>query len=209
MDRFPQTRQIGLDELMVSYAKPVYKCLRIQLRKSEQEAAQLANGFFAWLAEDGALEALDGQRQPIRAHLEDRLMRHAAAARKASGEVALDYGEAERELSLSQDASDVFTREWRREMFALGVADLRRWSHFSGRSLAFTLFEEHDLTERARPSAAELAGRHGVPVTKVTEDLTWARHEFRRLVLDRLAGITSGEAEWHSEGRVLLGSEST
>lgn len=207
MDRFPQTRQVAVDELIATYAKPVYKYLRIQLRKPEAEAKQLADGFFAWLTDESALDEFDSARESIRAYLEESLKLHAAAPRTASGGASLDYGDAERELALSPEPSDVFTREWRREMFALGIADLRRWSHFSGRSLAFTLFEEHDLTERARPAATDLAGRHGIPVTKVTEDLTWARHEFRRLVLDRLAGITSSEAEWQAEGGVLLGSE--
>lgn len=232
MDRFPATRHsllaaatsgdagfraAALEELLEAYWKPVYKYLRLKWRKNDDAAADLTQSFFAALLEREWLGKFDPARGTFRTYLRTCLdgvvMDELTAGRRlkrGGGQVAvpLDFAAAERELGLAQpDANpeELFHREWQRELFALAVEDLRRWASASGRALAFAIFEAHDLSAGARPSYADLAGRHGVAVTKVTNDLAWARRELRRLALDRLAGITSGEAEWRAEGRALFG----
>ena len=103
-------------------------------------------------------------------------------------EFTFDFDAAERELACTApSAEDVFLREWEREMFALALDDLRvvlprrRQADASSASSS-----SYDLAEDARPSYAELAAEHGIPVTTVTNHLAWARRELRRLLRDRL-----------------------
>jgi hypothetical protein len=54
-----------------------------------------------------------------------------------------------------------------------------------------------------RPSYAELAGRHGIAETAVTNYLAWARRMLRQLVSERLRGVTAGERDLRDEMRRL------
>jgi len=56
-----------------------------------------------------------------------------------------------------------------------------------------------------RPTYAELGAELSIPVTDVTNHLSFARREFRRLVLERLRELTATEEEFKSEARAVLG----
>ncbi|MEI9972545.1 MAG: hypothetical protein WDO73_11105 [Ignavibacteriota bacterium] len=90
-------------------------------------------------------------------------------------------------------------------MFALGLDDLRVYCEAQGKSVQYAIFAQYDLADAERPSYADLAAQHGVPVTSVTNYLSWARRELRRLVLLRLSAVTSGDPECQAELLVLFG----
>ncbi len=50
-DSDPAVRRRALEALIASYWKPVYKCLRIQWRESNEDAKDLTQGFFTSLLE--------------------------------------------------------------------------------------------------------------------------------------------------------------
>src|ERR1035441_4452963 len=91
----------------------------------------------------------------------------------------------------------------RREMFALAIEDLRADCAHAGKHAEWAVFEAYDLAEGERPSYAELASRHGVAESSVTNYLAWARRRLRALVTERLRGVTSGERELREEMRRL------
>ena len=120
---------------------------------------------------------------------------------------SFDFDTAEREIaSAAPSPEDIFFREWQREMFSLAVADLRAACRESGKDVQFRIFEQYDLAEEERPAYAELAAAHGIPVTQVTNHLAWARRELRRLLLERLQPVTSGDRESRAELRTLFGA---
>jgi hypothetical protein len=61
----------------------------------------------------------------------------------------------------------------------------------------------YDLAGGDRPSYSELAARHGIAETSVTNYLAWARRMLRQLVTERLRGVTAGERELRGEMRRL------
>jgi hypothetical protein len=69
------------------------------------------------------------------------------------------------------------------------------------------VFERYDLHPEgtARPSYADVAAELGIAVTDVTNRLSFARREFRRLVLDKLREITATDEEFRSEAFAVLG----
>jgi hypothetical protein len=77
----------------------------------------------------------------------------------------------------------------------------------SGREIQFRLFELYDLEEdaTARVSYASLATQFGVTPANVTNYLSAARRDFKRVVLDKLREITATEDEFRREARELLG----
>jgi len=133
--------------------------------------------------------------------------------------VALDFQAAEGELAgATIDASSIpspesleefFEKEWVRSLFALAVEDLRRFCAERKRERTFRLFEEYDLAGDADISYDKLAAEYAIPVTDVTNALSWARREFRRIALERLRDICGSDEEFHREARAVFGSDAT
>ena len=185
----------ALDAVISTYWKPAYKHVRIQWHRSNEEAKDLVQSFFAALVEDNLLARFDPAkgrlRTFLRACLDNFVMKHdeSASRKKRGGDVefTFDFDAAERELACTApSAEDVFLREWEREMFTLALDDLRALCRASGKHIQLRIFESYDLADDPRPSYAELAAEHSIPVTTVTNHLAWTRRELRRLLRDRL-----------------------
>ncbi len=207
----------ALEQVAALYWKPVYKYLRFKWRKSNEEAKDLTQGFFASALERAFFERYDPLRASFRTYLRMALdhfaaNQHAAAStRKAGGQVLfvpLDFGSVEEEMGdhhLFESPEQIFQREWQRQVFALAIEDLRRCCERSGKQLQFRIFEEHDLADGTHSPYADLARRHGISVTSLNNHLAWARRTLRGLVMDRLRGVTAGESELRDEMRSVFG----
>ena len=210
--------------LLAAYWKPVYKYVRLRWNRRPEDAQDLSQGFFVELLERDLLSRYDPVKSRLRTYLrlcvdsfvlnEDK----AAGRQKRGGNifhVALDFHAAEGELDgsvidaasipSSESLEQFFEKEWIRSLFSLSVAALRDFSAARGRSVAFQLFEKYDLEEHSDLSYEALAGEFAIPVTTVTNSLSWARREFRRLALERLREVCGSEDEFVRESRNIFG----
>jgi RNA polymerase sigma factor (sigma-70 family) len=215
-DREPGVRREAFEAIVAAYWKPVYKYIRLQWRKSNEEAKDLTQQFFAEMVEGEMLARFDAARASFRTYVRvcvDGMVANqaqAAARLKRGGGfelVSLDFDAVERELPADPAGvpmEEFFHREWQREIFTLGVEDLRRLAREKGKDVPLRVFEEHDLADDP-PAYAELARRHAIPETAVTNHLAWARRELRRLVLERVAAVTGGNRDFREEARSLFG----
>ncbi len=94
-------------------------------------------------------------------------------------------------------------------MFALAVDDLRKFCEVRERERTFRLFEDYDLSGDQEISYEKLSDAYEIPVTDVTNALSWARREFRRIALERLREICGSDDEFHREARAVFGSDTT
>jgi DNA-directed RNA polymerase specialized sigma24 family protein len=202
----------ALDAIIAVYWKPAYKHVRIQWRRSNDEAKDLVQGFFAALLEQEILANFDASKARFRTYLKSCLdrfvMKQDESARRVkrggAASFVFDFEAAERELAGSPSPEDIFFHEWQREMFALALQDLKQHCQAAGKQVQYRIFEQYDLAEAERPGYAALAAEHSIPVTAVTNYLAWVRRELRRLLLARLSAITAGEDECHAELRDLF-----
>src|SRR3954468_13184892 len=217
----PDDRRAAFDVLVTAYWKPVFKYVRLKWHASPEDAADLTQGFFLRAFEKDFFAAFDPARARFRTYLRTCLDGYAANARKADARlkrgggatlVSIDFGEAERELSLQatnavEDFDAYFHREWLRSLFASAADRLRSACAASGREDRFAVFEQYDLAPEAgeRPTYAELARRLGLSATDVTNELAAARREFRQLVLDVLREQCTSDEEFAAESRALTG----
>jgi DNA-directed RNA polymerase specialized sigma24 family protein len=217
-------RERALETVLAAYWRPVFRHVRARFRVPDEEAEDLAQGFFTAALEKGWLARYEPARGRFRSYLLACLDAFVANQRrdgrrlKRGGGATLVPLESEdadgetRELQLS-DGSDLeaeFQREWARGLFALAVAALRQRCLGTSREVAFLLFERYDLEDQdasERPRYADLAAEFAVPVTQVTNHLHWARRELRQTVLEKLREITASEEEFRSEARALFGAE--
>jgi RNA polymerase sigma factor (sigma-70 family) len=206
----------ALSSVIALYWKPAYKHIRIKWRRSNEEAKDLTQAFFASLLEQDILAKFDPAQGSFRNYLRTCLdhfvlKQHAFANRlkRGGGLQPLDFESAERELSAipAESVEHIFFREWRRQAFSLAIDDLRTYCHDHDKKLEFRVFEQYDLADNQRPRYSEVAREHGIPVTAVTNHLAWCRRELRKLVFQRLASVTSGEAELRREATALFGKQ--
>jgi RNA polymerase sigma factor (sigma-70 family) len=217
-------RRSAFDTLVTAYWKPVFKYLRVKWHASAEDAADLTQAFFLRAFEKAFFADFDPRRARFRTYLRTCLdgfvsnARKADARQKRGGGVAivsmdgLDFREAERELGLQasnavDDFDAYFHREWLRSLFGCATARLRDACAARGRLDRFTVFEAYDLAgeDRDRPTYAELARRHGLSTTDVTNELAAARREFRRFVIEALREQCATDEEFEAESRALTG----
>ena len=216
-DRFPSTQlslieaagavlpNEALERVIALYWKPVYAFIRFKWRKENEAAKDLTQGFFTSALERDFFRCFDPAKASFRTYLRMAVERFAAneyaseQRQKRGG--GITFAELDDQAAGGESPEDVFFREWRRQLFALSIEDLRAHCTGAGKLLEWRVFEEYDLAEGERPSYAALARRHGVAETSVTNYLAWARRTLRTFLNARLRGVTSGERELREEMR--------
>jgi RNA polymerase sigma factor (sigma-70 family) len=220
----PEEQTRALDTLFAAYWKPVYKYVRLRWNRPAEDAQDLTQGFFAVMLERHLLAKYEPAKSRLRTYLrlcvDSFVMNEEKAARRQkrggyATHVALDYQAAEGELAGAtidptsipspESLEEFFEKEWVRSLFALAVEELQKLCSERERDRAFCLFEEYDLSGDAEISYEKLAAEYAIPVTDVTNALSWARREFRRIALERLREICGSDEEFHREARAVFG----
>jgi RNA polymerase sigma-70 factor (ECF subfamily) len=209
-------RARGLATLSGVYWRPVYSYLRLRLHRTHEEAADLAQEFFAELVQKELLARFDPSRARLRTYLRvciDGLVANhdkAASRQKRGGAGTLEFDfdgareEIERLAATSESPETLFEKEWARGVFALALRRLSEECATRGKAQHYALLEQYDLATE-RPTYAELAQRFGIAVTDVTNRLFRVRRELRRITLEVLRELTASEEEFREEARALLG----
>ncbi len=195
----------ALDRVIALYWKPVYRFIRFKFDKDNEDAKDLTQAFFTNALQRDFFARFDPGRASFRTYLRMAVERFAATQHEAGQRLKRGGGVAfeplEEQAAVSESPEQVFEREWQRQLFSLAVEDLRALCDEHGKQLQFRIFEAYDLAADERPSYADLAARHAIPETSVTNHLAWARRTLRALVTERLRGVTSGERELREEMR--------
>src|SRR3954469_20610083 len=123
----PVERARGLATLASVYWRPVYSYLRLRWKRPHEEAADLAQDFFAEMVEKELLARFDPGRARLRTYLraciDGVVANHdrAAARQKRGGgaaPLAYDFEEEIERLAGTADPPDVlFDKEWARAVF--------------------------------------------------------------------------------------------
>ena len=217
-----EQRQRALDLLIAAYWKPVYKYIRLRWNKDSEQAKDLTQEFFTRLLEKDFLDSFDPARSRLRTFLRvcvDRFLANqekAAQRLKRGGDMqllSLDFESAEGELKHidvpdPDKVEDFFAREWIRSVFTLAVDRLRQECEANGKQIHFRLLELYDIEEGGKDlTYHEVANQFGLKTSDVTNYLSYARREMRRVVLEQLRDMTGSDDEFRREARALLGVE--
>ncbi len=219
-------RTRALDVLFAAYWKPVYKYIRLKFSRPPDDAQDLTQGVFAELLERNLLSRFDPGKSRLRTYI--RLcadsfvlneIKHAGRQKRGGDAVhlSLDFSAVENELDQQtidpasiaspEKFEEFFEKEWIRSLFSSAVEDLRQLCISRGKESAFALFESYDLAE-SDVSYSQLAETRGISVTDVTNQLAWARREFRRFAQCRLRALCPTDEEFVRESKSLFGASS-
>ena len=216
-----EKRERAWESLAAAYWRPVYCHVRLRWNFAREDAQDLTQEFFLRALGGSFFDGYDPGRARFRTFLRTCLDRFLANEQRDSRRekrgggisfLPIDVGEVEADLLANgepaSDPDQLFHREWIRSLFTLAVDALREECAVTGKEVQFSVFERADLLliEGAeRPSYRDLAEEFKIPVTQVTNYLAFARREFRRLALERLASLCGSEEEYQSEARELFG----
>jgi RNA polymerase sigma factor (sigma-70 family) len=195
----------ALDRVIALYWKPVYRFIRLKFHKNNEDAKDLTQGFFVAALQRDFFALFDPAKASFRAYLRMAVERFAAnqyaAANRQKRGGDIQFEPVEEQGAATESPEQAFEREWQHQLFSLALDDLRAHCGDCSKQLQFLLFEAYDLADADRPSYAELAVRHGIPESSVTNYLAWTRRMLREFVTERLRGTTSGARELRMETR--------
>ena len=218
-DRFPSTQvslleaasaggsltAAAMEQIAALYWKPVYRFVRCKFRQSNEDAKDLTQSFFASALEREFFQRFDPSRASFRTYLRMAVERFAAneyaSASRLKRGGGVEFEQVGESAASVESPEELFEQEWRRQLFALALDDLRTECERAGKQTHWAVFEAYDLAEADRPGYAELSERHAVPQTQITNYLAWARRTLRAQVENRLRGVTSGSREFREELR--------
>ena len=203
----------AFDVFCRNYWKPVYAYIRIARAKDQEEAKDLTQAFFLWLAESDALRKFEPERGSLRRYLRVLLKsfvghQEAALGRLkrggASKHLSLDAASSELEDVLtdprSPDPEAAYDRTWSETVLRQAIHRLRDRCAAEGRVGAYLLFEDYDLKpEAVRPTYKDLAARHRVDEAEVKKRLLAMREDLRAEIRRELSRYAVGEGEMESE----------
>ena len=195
-DRFPSTRislleaaaaglpNEALERVIALYWKPVYRFIRLKFRKDNEDAKDLTQSFFTDRAPARFFRAL----RPGQSLVSDlsphgrRTLRGQPACRRKPAEARR-----RRRVRTGRGTGGHRRVSRSRSSSASGSASCSLWPSTTCARTAknaasnsnCSIFEAYDLADGERPSYAELAARHGIPETSVTNHLAWARRMLR------------------------------
>ncbi len=209
----------SLDTLCHRYWKAVYSYVRIAWAKSNEDAKDITQAFFAWLLEDGVLKSYQPDRGGFRAYLKVLLRRFVGHGDRDLGR--LKRGGGTRIFSLQGDAPDlpelrsdptsadpekVFERVWLEELVQQAIGRVRERFQKSGKENRFRAYEAFALAgDVDRPSYADLAARLAMTVGEVEKALYLVREEIREELRAALAQGARDDRDLEDEWQRLLG----
>jgi RNA polymerase sigma factor (sigma-70 family) len=214
----PGQRSQAIEVISAAYWKPIYKYVRLKWNLPREDAQDFTQEFLLRLIEKEFLASFDPAKARLRTFMRlcaDRLfLNHSRDAqrqkRNGGAVIALDFDEAEQEFrrrTKPTSPEEYFEKECVRHLLALAVERLRTKCESSGKTVHFSLFHEYDLDRESEipPSYSQLAAKHQLAATDVTNYLAWARREFRAYVLQQLREMSASDEEFRREAKAILG----
>jgi RNA polymerase sigma-70 factor (ECF subfamily) len=203
--------------LVARYWKPVYACVRIGWKRSNEDAKDLTQEFFLFLIEGGALKAADPTRGRFRTYLKTVLRnfltgehRKGTAVKRGGGlkGIAIDTVDAETRFSApsSADPESVFDLEWARTLVSEALTEVGASLLASGREVHWKVFEAHDLAEGPEgPSYIGVANQFALTEHQVKNILQETRRRIRDSLILKIREYALNEEELWEELQYLMG----
>lgn len=215
-------RQRGLETLCKRYWKPIYCYVRRRLRRGNEDAKDLTQGFFAWLVHGRVLERYDPERASFRLYLKGLLRNYARNLQQAEGR--RKRGGGLRHLSLSIPDAEVqgleavladprvespeaaFEKAWVDGLIERGLERTRQALLEAGHELRLRVYEAYELAGPGeQPTYRSVAEAFGIEVSAVRNHLFAVRERLRSEIRRELRETVSSAEQLEEEWRLVFG----
>ena len=211
-----------LDALLRAYWKPAYAFIRVGWRKSNEDAKDLTQAFFARLLQNGRIAAIQSGGGRFRSYLKQSLKNFLIDADRAA-EVRKPVEPAfalEGEVDVPTDAAPdrAFDRQWLSCLLDASIARLEIDLRKEGKAAYFDAFRayllepgpERGVSVATRsgdlelPTYGTVAKRLGLSESDVRNYLSFCRARLRDLLKDGVRETVDNPADVEEELRALL-----
>mgnify|MGYP001615606031 CR=1 FL=1 len=208
------------EDLIRRYWAPVYRYVRRDWARNDEEAKDLTQGYFLRFLEADFIRQVDARKGRFRSFVSATLKnfllmeKRASRAKKRRPEgrlLSLDHVDGSAGFDVpdgSPDPDEAFEADWRRAVLEASLAELRRRAAELGKSAYVECFEVYYLGPEGRdaPSYQDLADRHGLTHGQVRNGLHWAKKTFHEVLRKEVADQSLTEQDAGDEYRELFGS---
>lgn len=208
-----------MESLAGNYWRPVYAYIRSRWSKSNEDAKDLTQDFFAWVMESGFVSRADPARGSFRGFLKVALEHFLTDAERKNRRVKRGGGLQIESMSQAADEDPVFDvvdhgqqppeaildTVWRREVLRRVVDGLEDGYRCEGRLAYFEVFRAYFLDD-ADVTYADLAATHEISTNDVSNYLQHAKKRYREVLRQALADTVETpdalqvEIEWFTGG---------
>jgi RNA polymerase sigma-70 factor (ECF subfamily) len=196
------------EALARAYERPIREWLRCRLGDADA-AEDLAQEFFAWMMESGLVARADPARGRFRAFLKTALQHfvvdreRAARTEKRGGgraRISLDDESGAPAVAARAEAPDeALDAGWRAALLERALRALEEDLASHGKELYFRVFREYFLAGDEELAHADLAARHDLRVTDVSNYLRVAKNRFREYLRREVLATVGGPEEFGAE----------
>lgn len=211
----PERSRAVFEQLARTYWKPVYAYIRTKWARTNEDAKDRTQDFFAWMLETDFLGRVDPNRGRFRAflkvaldhYLTDRDRMDKATKRGGAHRViSIDGGP---EDSAPFDVKDgagatpdqLMDEVWRRELFARAVDRLERDLLAEGKTVYFSVFRDYFLGGEEAVEYGDLSKRYGISASDVSNYLMHSKRRFRAILAELVAQTVSTPGDLEEELR--------
>ena len=198
-----------LDDLARLYWRPVYAYVRRQWSRSNEDAKDLTQEFFAWVVESGFVSRADPDRGSFRGFLKVSLEhflsdaeRHRRRLKRGGARIIESMDEGLDRVDVpdagQRTPGELLDEVWRREVLARVVDGLEDGYRCEGRRVYFDVFRDYFLDD-AEVTYADLATKYGLDQNKVSNCLQHAKRRYRDVLRQTLADTVETEAALDAE----------
>jgi RNA polymerase sigma-70 factor (ECF subfamily) len=217
-----ELRRRAWEGLANRYWKPLYAYVRAKWAKSNEDAKELTQGFFAWMIENDFPGRADPERGRFRVFVKVSLenylrMDHRNQRRKKRGgdqPVLLVDGRTEGAgLSDVPDASgatpdEILEKAWKEELLTRAAKLLKEAYVKENKELTFNVFHDYFFGGRdSEPKRQEIAGRYSITLSDLKNHLVDAKRRFREVLSSLVAETVERPEDLREELRTLFGKE--
>ncbi len=215
------SRERRLGTLFSLYWKPIYKYLRVRWSKSNEDAKDLVQSFFAHILEGDFLKRyrVEGSRFRtfVKASLDHFVInvhRDESRQKRGGGNPILSIEanvsfEEEPAAAPGEDPATVFDRDWSRTLAETAVARVEADLVAQGKVVYAEVFRAFEFPEPGAepPSYSDLARRFKISEIDVSNYLQAIRRWIRKAVVDLVRETVTDESALREELAYLTGEQ--
>jgi RNA polymerase sigma factor (sigma-70 family) len=199
-------RRRALEDLCLRYWKPMYYYIRTAWPQSNEDAKDVNQAFFLWLAEKNPLRSFDPSKGSFRKYVKVVLWRFVRDRCKSDRARPLSLEEGNLESRLADpEAGRELDREWARQLAREAIHRVRRRLEAAGHETWFRAYEAYDLAGGS-PTYAAVAASLALTENQVRKILSAVRRQVRQEILDDLQATVRSREELAEEWNELFGS---
>jgi RNA polymerase sigma-70 factor (ECF subfamily) len=209
--RDPQAARTALEALARSYWRPVYAFIRARWGAEAEESKDLTQGFFVRLLDGTLLERASPERGRFRGFVKAALhcflvneKRDRERLKRGGDRSFVPLDGAAPSIAGGRTPDQVLDEEWKKQLLARAADRLKSELGAEGKARTYAIFEEYFLAGQEGGSYRDVAARHAITESAVSDHLMAAKRRYRDILRDLVAETVEDTRSLDEEWRALF-----